>query len=198
MAKRRVELDKMLASLGVSPMMIAKAGKSNNFMAITDRQGNSGVEILIDSREPMITGAKRNELIEAAQGKYICFVDDDDTVSPDYISSILTALQSRPDCVGVEGLLTWGDGTQQIFKHSIQFAGWYTGPDDVYYRTPNHLNPVKREIARSVGFAPNLTIGEDVDYSKRLRPWLSTEEYIDHPIYNYDCTNRLRDGRVIR
>ena len=177
MVRRADALKKMIASIGALPR---------------------NIEILTDAIEPMPIGTKRNNLVSAARGEYICFVDDDDTVTPDYVSSILAALESKPDCVGLEGVISWADGTSQIFKHSLQFAGWYTGMDGVYYRTPNHLNPVKREIAASIGFSPSLSIGEDFDYAQRLRPKLRTEEYVDHPIYNYDCTNRLRDGRIVR
>ena len=40
------------------------------------------------------TGTKRNNLIDRAAGKYIVFVDDDDTVSDYYVSEILRCAES--------------------------------------------------------------------------------------------------------
>jgi hypothetical protein len=144
---------------------------------------NLPVEILFKGDEGELSiGAKRNMLLQQAKGAYIAFVDDDDMVSSDYISSILKAIETEPDCVGIEGVLNSNFG-DSIFRHSIQFQGWYTG-EDGFYRTPNHLNPVKRSIAQCIGF-PNLMNGEDVHYSNALRRALKTEVYIDHPIYFY-------------
>jgi len=144
---------------------------------------NLPVQILIKGDQGKISiGAKRNELLLSAKGEYIAFVDDDDSVSSDYVSSILEALKSKPDCVGIEGVMQTNLG-DAMFKHSIDYQGWYTGPD-AYYRTPNHLNPVKKTIAQSIGF-PDMMFGEDQRYSEALRRSLRTEVYIDHPIYFY-------------
>lgn len=157
--------------------------------------GNLPVEVLslVDNRQ-MPTGEKRNKLIEMASGEYITFVDDDDNVSPDYVSLICAALSNKPDCVGIRGILYFNPPTvdqlgrelkENQFVHSIDCPGWYTGLDGVYYRSPNHLNPVKRSIALETKFNPFLYIGEDIDYSNRISPLLKTEERIDEPIYFY-------------
>lgn len=148
------------------------------------RQTSLCVEILTDDAprgEPV--GRKRNRLIDKAKGEYLCFIDDDDEVSGDYISSILSAIRKNPDCVGIEGIIQ-AQGKNMIFRHSIEFAGWYTGAD-AYYRTPNHLNPIRSDIVKRVRFRDDLSFGEDQDFSYRIKPFLKTEEYIDRPIYFY-------------
>jgi glycosyltransferase involved in cell wall biosynthesis len=136
----------------------------------------------IDNGE-MTIGEKRNKLLLLAQGEYVCFVDDDDDISDDYIESIMDALETKPDCVGIEGILKCQAG-DLIFRHSIQFQCWYTG-SDAFYRTPNHLNPVKRKVALNVCF-PSKNFGEDQHYSDGIKRQLKTEKYIDHPIYFYN------------
>jgi glycosyltransferase involved in cell wall biosynthesis len=155
-----------------------------NLARILRAQSNNNVEMLanIDSGEKTI-GAKRNELLQAAKGDYIVFVDDDDMVSPYFVSSILDAIQEQPDCVGIEGIITQRNLGSRKFIHSIKYKDWYE-KDNIYYRCPNHLNPVKREIALKVGF-PNLSYQEDRDYSLRLKEELSSEVYITQPIYFY-------------
>lgn len=154
---------------------------------------NLPVEILVagDNGELPI-GVKRNNLLVQAKGDYVAFVDDDDDVADDYVSSILKALESKPDCVGIEGILKSNLGNS-IFRHSIQFQGWYTG-DDAFYRTPNHLNPIRREIALSICF-PGVSFGEDQQYSDALRRRLRTEEYIGHPIYFYNKEYELHEHK---
>jgi cellulose synthase/poly-beta-1,6-N-acetylglucosamine synthase-like glycosyltransferase len=147
------------------------------------------VQILVEGDNgEMSIGAKRNKLLFAAKGDYVSYVDDDDMVSDDYIPAILSALETKPDCVGIEGMMHTNLGIAK-FKHSIEFQGWYTGAD-AYYRTPNHLNPIKKSIAQSIAF-PDQMFGEDQRFSEALRRALRTEVYIDHPIYFYYFTKEL-------
>jgi glycosyltransferase involved in cell wall biosynthesis len=148
------------------------------------RYGNYEVEILpfIDNGETN-TGAKRNRLLELAKGDYICFVDDDDSVEYNYLSLILNAIETNPDVVGLKGMY-YNDGIYMgMFVHSMQYTYWEQ-KSSTYLRCPNHLNPVKREIALQTKF-PEITFGEDRDYSDRMFPLLKTEVMIDQPIYNY-------------
>ena len=148
-------------------------------------ENRKDIEILVetDSGE-MTVGTKRNTLLSRAQGEYICFIDDDDSIAPNYILSIMKALEKYPDCVGIEGVLRTTGNPDLLFKHSIQFQGWYTGVD-AFYRTPNHLNPVKRKIAIEIGF-PCKDFGEDHWYSNAIQQRIKTEEYINYPIYIYN------------
>lgn len=147
------------------------------------------VEILVESDErETTTGEKRNHLLLRASGDYICFVDDDDLVPVDYCKKILAAINStnpRPDVIGFEGTLIRKGQPNRRFIHSMKHSTWFE-KDNVYYRCPNHLNPVKRELALQVMF-PDKTIGEDHDYSKKLYPLLKTEVYVVGSMYEYYC-----------
>lgn len=151
-------------------------------------QSNQEVEMLanIDNGEKTI-GAKRNELLEAAQGEYVIFVDDDDMVSPFFVSQILTAIKHNPDCCGIEGIITQKNIGPKKFIHSIQYQDWFE-KDEVYYRCPNHLNPIKRQIALEAKF-PNQSWQEDKEFSARLKGKLKTEVYIKEPLYFYYPSN---------
>ena len=142
------------------------------------------VEVLIskDNGESSI-GAKRNSLLKTANGEYISFIDDDDNVSITYVVKILDAIKNKPDCVGIEGIITLNDIGPRKFIHSLKYKNWFE-EGEVYYRFPNHLNPIKREIALKVGF-PDISNQEDKAYSYNIQGLLKTETYIDEPIYFY-------------
>jgi len=138
-----------------------------------ERQHHKSVEILVEvDNRNISTGAKRNLLLEKAKGDYIAFIDDDDMVSENYIAKILWALQENPDCCSLEGIL-FRPKQRFLFYHTIKCKRWHE-KDNIYYRTPNHLNAVKRELALQTKFL-EINRGEDVDYSTRLRPLLKTE-----------------------
>ena len=154
-------------------------------LASLDSQTSDDVEILVETDDRKITtGAKRNVLLKRAAGDYVAFVDDDDTVSDDYVPKILSALTSSPDCCSLEGSIHFKRRNEtKKFVHSISYDDWFE-KDGIYYRCPNHLNTVKREIALQVMF-PDVRVGEDKRYSLALRPLLDVEECIGGVIYYY-------------
>lgn len=161
----------------------------NRFIDAITPQLNYRVELLVESDNGEMTiGHKRNVLLDKAKGKYICYFDDDDLPSNDYVEKILTAIKSDPDCCSLEGLYTVNGGNPTPFRHSLDYKQWETANENgetVYYRCPNHLNTVKRDIALKVRFDDNKSNGEDKDYSDRLLPHLKTETKISGIIYHY-------------
>jgi cellulose synthase/poly-beta-1,6-N-acetylglucosamine synthase-like glycosyltransferase len=159
-----------------------------NMGKVLKLQGNQHVEILasVDNGETPI-GKKRNELLGQSKGEYVCFVDDDDMISPYYVHNILNALETKPDCVGIEGVIVQKNQPPRLFIHSLKYKEWFE-ENGIYYRCPNHLNPIKREIACSVGF-PEKYYHEDRDFSLVVKDKLSTEVYIHEPIYYYYPSN---------
>ncbi len=143
------------------------------------------IEICVEIDCGEITvGEKRQHLLERARGKWVAFIDDDDLVASDYVRRIVKATSSDPDCCSLVGVMTVDGENPQRFEHSIKYDGWYT-KDGVHYRTPNHLSVVRCELARKVGFVSK-NVGEDHDYSMRLRPLLKTEASTgETPLYFY-------------
>lgn len=145
------------------------------------------VEILAysDNKEHS-TGYKRNHLLHISEGDYVVFVDDDDIVYDYYISEILKAIQSNPDCVGIKGLMTTNGHNEIGWELSKDFQNITTTRDGkpFYLRTTNHISPVRRDIALTIGF-PDKSNAEDKAYSVGINPFLKTEVKIDLPMYHY-------------
>jgi hypothetical protein len=163
----------------------------DRLISILRPQARKEVEVLCDiDKGELSIGKKRQKLLENAVGDYVCFVDDDDQVSENYISAILGAIESNPDVVGMHLIMKTDGGLSGKTYHSLKYKNWYDEPSEdpswrFYYRNPNHLNPVKRELALKIGY-PDISVGEDRDYSERLLPLLTTEVYIEAPIYTYE------------
>lgn len=158
-------------------------------LKVIGKQDCKEIEILVESDDGQMTiGAKRNKLLHRSTGDYIAFIDDDDLVSENYVSKILKALKSNPDCCGIEGTIhNEKKGWSRKFIHSIKYNKWYDkndGTNITYFRCPNHLSPVKRQLALATMF-PEKDSGEDRDYSMRLRPLIKVESYIKGSIYSY-------------
>ena len=153
--------------------------------SILQPQISDDIGIICDCDDGEVSiGMKRNRLLANATAEYVAFVDDDDRISDNYCASIIGALQTRPDCVGIEGIITFDGQAPKKFIHSLKCGHWHED-NTTYYRTINHLNPIKRTIAIEAGF-PDQSHGEDSEYSSRLAGKLKTEIYIEGPIYYYD------------
>lgn len=112
------------------------------------------------------TGQKRNELLQASRGEYTCFVDDDDDVSDDYIVRLYAAIKYHPDCLRLEGIITFDGKNPRLFIHSTAYTTFFEA-SGVYYRPPNHLNPIRHDIGTRFKFPPK-HIGEDSAWAKQV------------------------------
>ena len=86
--------------------IIERKNLLNRLLNILNKQKTDDVEVLVESDNKQISiGEKRNKLLNKAVGDYVAFIDDDDLVSDDYVKKVLQAIESKPDCCGMEGLV---------------------------------------------------------------------------------------------
>ena len=176
--KRKEQLAELLAELNLQ---------------ITSCDASDIVEVMteVDSKQ-ITTGAKRNNLLNKAHGKYICFIDDDDHIYPNYIKLILEAIESDADCIATTGIFSINGGHPVKWRLSKDFIDEDKFDSQineiVYFRRANHLTPVKRKLALQAMF-PDKSNAEDKEYSSRLNPFLQSEVEIKELIYHYDYKN---------
>ncbi len=174
------------------PSLISRAEQLNILRQELNRQAidyAGKVEILTytDNGEESI-GRKRNELLDRAYGEYVCFIDDDDEVSKDYISKVMEAIKWTPDCCSLIGCRTVDGENPEIFEHSIRYKEYKTNKVGAvtYERYPNHLNVIKSSIAKKFRF-PEISYGEDTDWATQIfeSGLLKQEIEIKGVIYHY-------------
>lgn len=170
-------------------ILIATMPKRNEkFLALYDclfKQSNGKpVEIISDDSMEYNIGVKRNKLLEKANGGHIIYHDDDDFSSNSYVDLILKSIESNPDSVAINGIITINGGGERQWFISKEYKGWFED-NQIFYRTPNHISPIKRELALQAMF-PEISFAEDAEFSRRVHPLLKTETKILPPIYHYD------------
>jgi len=173
------------------PSLASRGKQRSKLIEVLEQHRSVEVEILTDidnGIKPI--GQKRNDLLRRSSGDYVAFIDDDDMVSDDYVPRILEGIGTGPDCIGMKVEMTSDGNNPEIGICSIQNKKWYSENDidnpgrKIYYRTPHHLCPVRREIALSVGF-PETNHGEDREYSIGILPQLKSEFMINKVLYYY-------------
>jgi len=150
-------------------------------------EGSIGI-IYNDNGREVPTGTKRNALIRDARlmdAEYICMVDDDDMVTPDYIQSIMHGVNQGVDVVTFNGYMTTNGSHRVDFE--IRLGEAYEERNGKYYRYPNHLCAFKRTLVEHVPFEP-IYMGEDFKWATQIRDrgLLKNSYHIDKQIYHYD------------
>lgn len=129
------------------------------------RQENAGVS------------AARNAGIAASTGKYICFLDADDTWQTNHLQTLEQALQRYPQAKYLSTMYrsTYLDGTSRSKLGLLKKYGYYTWLED-YFKlvldssTIIHTDTVciHRDILKRFRFEPGERIGEDTDLWYRI------------------------------
>ena len=140
------------------------------------------VEVLIEKDNGLIpVGEKRNILISKASGEYICFIDDDDFISDNYLNLILQHLEKDILMIRIAHLV---NGVKSKPIQTSLYIDHLETSDFIFRANHFHLCPVKKEIANWVKF-PQINFAEDLDYSQRLISAIQSYDIIEEEIYIY-------------
>ena len=150
--------------------------------------------VLLDNRSKSIA-EKRNDLLQAARGKYIAFLDDDDAVSKEYMSKILAAIDEYDgvDCISFNQWCTINGEPMNVEFGIGNPHGHLWRDEDGFLgdikRPPYHMCVWRREIAQSESFVQSYSdagqSSEDIDWLMRLYPKVQTEHHIDDSLHGY-------------
>lgn len=79
-------------------LILVDDGSPDNSGKICDEYAKKDNRIKVIHKENGGVSSARNCGIDAAKGKYICFVDSDDYVAPNYLNNLIVAKKNNPQC----------------------------------------------------------------------------------------------------
>ena len=138
--------------------------------------------VLCDNKRRTI-GAKRQALVDIAQGEYIAFVDDDDDISDDYISSLLRAIETGADVITFKQRAIHDD-KESIIEFGVKHEDETFNPGGITLRAPWHVCAWRREVVAGCLFAES-NYGEDLCWCLQARKRIRTGHHIDRILHTY-------------
>jgi glycosyltransferase involved in cell wall biosynthesis len=139
----------------------------------------SNIELisLFDNKKRTI-GRKRQNMIDIIQGEYVCFIDDDDRISDDYVKLIMDTLYNNPntDCVTF-----WSCINQPNMEDKIVKFGFEKNIPPAC-----HVHVWKSSIVKKYEYK-NINHGEDNDWINRAKNDIRHLSKIDKILYYYDA-----------
>ena len=179
-------------------IILVDDGSTDNSFQIANSYTAKDSRIKLVHQENAKQSAARNHGIRLATGKYICFIDDDDEVAPDFIEKLLQPF-NQPDTA----LSVCGIHYKRLKQNSVSDV--YTNPirkqrtsetqkayilyllaiDGRMYSSVNKL--YKANIVKKISFDEKLNFAEDtkfvLDYLNHTK---SQVRFVLEPLYIYN------------
>lgn len=169
------------------------------YRELLEQSKDFAVEILalMDNKKRSV-GAKRQALLDIANGQYVTYVDDDDEITSNYVSFILESIMDNPDLIVSPIRVTINGERDGIVESSIRYADnpipEYAPP--ITYRPPHHLSVWRAEIARK-GTFPDIQHGEDFKWAAQCWPYVKNEVRIDKVLYHYKWSKNVTEAEPV-
>lgn len=156
-------------------------------------------EVLVEADDGTLTsGVKRQRLLMRSNGEYVCCVDDDDWVSPNYVAALVEGCESRASVITFKLLLKRPDRRwQELWAYRLN------SPDNRRHgrMTANHLCAWRRDIATKIGWCPYLGYGDDQLWYKPLvmasEQLKLTEHHLNITLYEYRFSHSVTANQKV-
>lgn len=191
-------LEKLLSSLREMinekiQVILVNDGSTDNSKNIINRYND--IFKVIHLKKNHGVSYARNYGLKYATGKYITFVDSDDSISKDYFKVLLKNIESNHDIYAFELEHVYKD---RVNKNTCEYKKLYT-KEELF--SNNFLKPyvfiwvtnkcIKREVLlrNRISFNIDYSIGEDLDFMLKVLNNIKTIYFIDKTLYYYNRAN---------
>lgn len=159
------------------------------------------MEILIDDSKRFLDGGlsigkKREGLVHRAEGKYLCFLDDDESIAPNYLETLMRLCHQRKDVCTFRNLSKL-DNYWTIIDMSLAYkVNEEATPENMVKRRPWHICPVLSKYAKRYPF-PDINYGEDWAWMQQVLQHCHTEAKSNAVIHVYNHSASVSEADKI-
>lgn len=156
---------------------------SELLVALTSQVGNRKDIEIISLCDNFIwsVGEKRNKLLSIASGAFICFLDDDDMVSGDYVDELVSAIMENPEAQLISfNVKMWAQRLVEYDTLQEKIPDGY-----IHMNTDAaHIYAWRRSFIKDTKFE-KVSFGEDNKWAHALLEKKPNTYHIDKFIYEY-------------
>lgn len=176
-------------------IIIIDDGSTDGSGKICDDYAEKDSRIRVIHRGNAGVSSARNLGKEIATGKWISYVDSDDTIEPNFCEEMLRCAQDK--CVDYVC-----SGYKRIYPrgaeaYNTSFQRKVLKNDEFIYCLLNvqfgygfvHMKLIRADIAKLVSFDEKLEVGEDALYNLEVADKISEAAILEKPLYNYYATS---------
>lgn len=147
------------------------------------------VEILVDSSKRFLDGGlsvgkKREALVQRAEGKYLCFLDSDEEISPDYLETIIRLCYLGPDVCTFKAMAKLHNFWTVVDMRLSHKENEQVSPDCTVKRLPWHICAVRSVYAKAFEFSDKNN-AEDFEWMEKVLTSCETEAHSERIIFCY-------------
>lgn len=148
------------------------------------------VEVLVDDRPKFLdggpsVGVKRNDLLKRASGKYLLYLDSDESISPQYIETILRLCRQDQDVCTFRALVKLKNFWALVDMRLAYQVNDQINPDYDIRRPCWHVCPIRSIFAKLYSFEDKNN-AEDFEWVSKVLKHCTTEAHTERIIFCYN------------
>ena len=188
-AKNNIQLSILIPSI---PSRFDRAKELYN--NLLEMVGEKQIEIVLLMDNKVITiGEKQNRLMQMANGKYFCFIHDDDCLVS--LDEIYDATFKDVDVICFKARCLNNDGSEYIVTQRLGNEVEHNTKDGKYLdcNRPPFPNCVWNSRFKKVKF-PDISYSEDWEWVQKCLKSAQSEVFIDKVLFNYNFNSEVTEA----
>lgn len=158
------------------------------------------IEVLVDDSKRFLEGGlsigkKREALLNRVTGKYMCYLDSDESIAPNYLETLVRLCHQDKDACTFRAIAKtdhfWG-----IINMGLTYPDLEASPNFVTLRNVWHVCPIKTTIAKEHKFN-NISYGEDIEWLLEVRKHLTSEAKAEIILLQYNHSEKHSEADKI-
>lgn len=176
-------------------LIIVNDGSNDGSKEIVERYQGNIKNLIIINQENRGVSYSRNIGIKRANGKYVTFLDCDDSIENNFFNQMDTVYKEDYDLIryGINIINKKRNTQQKLVEKKVVYKNFYKNKErySLIYTT-NKMNTVWNQIIKTqilkeneIFFDANHKYAEDFEFNRKLADYIGTACFLPDCLYNY-------------